>query len=109
MRHSALLCSWIQVDTNENNIRRVDLPSAYVSTLAGIAGSGGYADGVGNNAQFRFPIGVAINGAGTFALIVSYKAVAIIFCGSFSHGIRPLCRLIMLTMLYGTLILLRRQ
>jgi hypothetical protein len=35
-----------------------------VSTLAGLAGSSGSADGVGSRARFNFPTGVAVDGAG---------------------------------------------
>lgn len=45
-----------------------------VVTLAGGGGfggtTGGYADGAGTAALFNYPIGIAMNGAGAFAVVV---------------------------------------
>ncbi|MHB1922162.1 MAG: IPT/TIG domain-containing protein [Chitinophagaceae bacterium] len=43
-------------DINNNNIRKID-SLGQVSTMAG--GNPGYADGIGNQAQFNFPAGIA--------------------------------------------------
>ena len=62
---SALVC-----DTVNNLLRRIDLSTKTVYTVAGQTGSG-FSDGVGSNARFRGPKGVAINAGGTIALVVS--------------------------------------
>jgi hypothetical protein len=50
-------------DTNNHTIRKIT-PSGVVSTLAGLAGSIGSADGTGNAARFFQPYGVAVDSAG---------------------------------------------
>jgi sugar lactone lactonase YvrE len=50
-------------DTYNFTIRKIN-PSGLVSTLAGLAGSNGSANGVGNAARFDFPNGVAVDSAG---------------------------------------------
>ncbi len=50
-------------DSGNNTIRKVT-PSGVVTTLAGLAGSSGSADGTGNAARFNWPIGVAVDSAG---------------------------------------------
>ncbi|MGD1090033.1 MAG: serine/threonine-protein kinase, partial [Verrucomicrobiota bacterium] len=50
-------------DTANNTIRKIT-PNGVVSTLAGVSGSHGSADGVGNEAQFWAPFGIAVDGAG---------------------------------------------
>jgi sugar lactone lactonase YvrE len=50
-------------DDDNNTIRKVT-PDGVVTTLAGLAGSSGSADGTGTNAQFNFPDGVAVDSAG---------------------------------------------
>ena len=62
----------LQGDSSSHLVRRVDLASGGVTTLAGKAGSRGYADGLGTNAKFWNPYGVAIDNTGTFALVVSF-------------------------------------
>jgi DNA-binding beta-propeller fold protein YncE len=44
-------------------IRKVT-PAGEVTTLAGMAGSPGSANGTGNNARFNYPAGVAVDSAG---------------------------------------------
>lgn len=50
-------------DKVSNTIRKIT-PSGEVTTLAGTPGTTGHADGVGGNASFSSPIGVATDGAG---------------------------------------------
>src|SRR5439155_193118 len=50
-------------DTFNDTIRKVT-PGGAVTTLAGLAGSGGSADGSGSAARFYYPYGVAVDGAG---------------------------------------------
>jgi hypothetical protein len=50
-------------DSGNNTIRKVT-PAGVVTTLAGLAGSPGSADGTGSAAQFFNPVGVAVDSAG---------------------------------------------
>ena len=61
----------IVVDRLNNCVRRIDLSSVAVTTLAGNPVSRGFKDGFGTNAQFDSPGGVAIDPTGSYALVVS--------------------------------------
>jgi mucin-19 len=50
-------------DTGNNTIRKIS-PDAVVTTLAGLAGSSGSADGAGSAARFNAPWGVAVDRSG---------------------------------------------
>lgn len=50
-------------DTANNVIRKV-MPDGTVTTLAGLPAVGGSADGIGSQARFMAPFGVAVDGAG---------------------------------------------
>jgi len=50
-------------DTHNHTIRKIT-PAGVVSTLAGLAGSPGSADGTGSTARFEGPWGVAVDGSG---------------------------------------------
>ena len=50
-------------DSGNNTIRKVT-PDGVVTTLAGLAGSYGSTDGTGTAAEFSYPTGVAVDGAG---------------------------------------------
>jgi hypothetical protein len=63
--------AYLQTDQYNHLIRRIDLSSGAVTTLAGVAGTIGSTNGVGLAAYFNNPCGVAINAAGTAAIVVS--------------------------------------
>jgi hypothetical protein len=50
-------------DSGNHTIRKIT-PGGVVTTLAGLAGSSGSADGTGSAARFNFPVGVALDGSG---------------------------------------------
>ena len=50
-------------DTFNHTIRKIT-PAGVVSTLAGLAGSIGTANGTGSAARFNYPEGVAVDSAG---------------------------------------------
>lgn len=50
-------------DYGNSTIRKVS-PSGVVSTLAGLAGTTGSADGTGSSARFNYPFGIAVDSAG---------------------------------------------
>ena len=60
----------MQIDENSHLIRLLVVSSGVVSTLAGQAGSTGSTNGIGTNAMFRFPRGIVLDAAGTFAVVV---------------------------------------
>src|SRR5664280_2588201 len=51
-------------DTDNHTIRKVVAATGAVTTLAGLAGVSGSADGTGSDARFQNPSGVAVDGAG---------------------------------------------
>lgn len=50
-------------DTGNNTIRKIVISTQAVTTLAGVAGSVGTADGTGTTARFNYPTGIATDGA----------------------------------------------
>ena len=59
-------------DEGNNTIRKVT-PGGVVTTLAGLAGSSGSADGTGSAARFNMPYGVAVDSAGNVYVADSYN------------------------------------
>ncbi len=64
-------------DTGNHTIRRLDLASGALTTLAGQPRVSGTADGAGAQAQFSFPRGVAISPDGSFALVADSNSQTI--------------------------------
>jgi DNA-binding beta-propeller fold protein YncE len=60
-------------DTDNNAIRVIDLSSGQVTTLAGMPGVAGTADGTGTAAQFNHPKGLALDPSGTLYVIDAYN------------------------------------
>lgn len=66
----------LQADSYNHLLRRVNASSGLVTTLAGntsgVVGSNnkGHADGSGTAASFYYPEGVAVDGAGSVAVVV---------------------------------------
>ena len=61
----------MQADNSNHLIRYIILSSSVVSTLAGQAGITGSTNGVGTHVIFCYPRGIALDAAGTFAVVVS--------------------------------------
>lgn len=64
-------------DTGNHTIRRIDMATAAVTTLAGSPGVPGSTNGVGVNARFRYPRGVALSADGGSALVADFSNNAI--------------------------------
>lgn len=61
----------LQADSSNNLLRRIELMSGLVTTVAGSPTQAtGYADGAGTTATFNFPVGIAIDAMLTFAVVV---------------------------------------
>ena len=66
----------LQADSQNNLLRRVNLSSGLVTTLAGNTSgtvgmnNRGSANGVGTAASFFYPTGVCVDAAGTVAIVV---------------------------------------
>jgi sugar lactone lactonase YvrE len=57
-------CGNVYVGDYTNHLIRKITPSGYVTTLAGTAGTSGSSNGVGTNARFSSPTGVAVDSSG---------------------------------------------
>ena len=68
----------MQADGNNQLIRHIILSSGVVSTLAGQAESTGSTNGVATNARFYQPYGIALDAAGTFAVVVRREGRGVI-------------------------------
>ena len=58
------------VDTGNSTIRKIT-PAGVVTTLAGLAGNPGSADGTGSAARFNYPFGVAVD-SGAYVYVADY-------------------------------------
>jgi sugar lactone lactonase YvrE len=59
-----LLGNLFVADTFDTTVRRIDLATGAVTTLAGAANQNGFRDAVGADARFEFPMGVLSDGVG---------------------------------------------
>ncbi|MFN3564713.1 MAG: hypothetical protein ACK4V1_01840 [Burkholderiaceae bacterium] len=53
-------------DTNNHTIRKIAIGTGAVTTLAGQAGSSGFADGIGASARFSFPSAITTDGTSLY-------------------------------------------
>lgn len=60
----------MQGDGDNDMVRRIDVSSAVVTTIAGLPHLYGRADGSGTTARFDEPRGVSLSADGTFGLVV---------------------------------------
>lgn len=67
--HPHLATFVLQADSNNCAIRRVNISTGLVTTLAGSLLSSGHADGIGTAATFSYPWAVAIYANGSLATI----------------------------------------
>lgn len=67
----------VVADPTNNLIRKIFLPSATVTTLAGSLTGSGTSDGVGTLAAFNAPYGVAMDAAITFVIVVRKRGRAL--------------------------------
>lgn len=63
----------VYVSDGNNTIRKIT-PAAVVTTVAGVAGEGGWSNGPGNDARFHAPWSIAANGMGTIYVADSYNS-----------------------------------
>jgi hypothetical protein len=61
----------LQNEQNGHVIKSINLTSGAITLVAGRQGVGNFSDGIGTLATFYFPLGVAMNAAGTYAIVVS--------------------------------------
>lgn len=75
----------LQADETNHAIRRINLTSGLVVTIAGSpTRSRGFSDGAGTGALFALPWGIAMDGSATFAVVVSMSTTAL-------FALLPLC------------------
>jgi hypothetical protein len=79
------------VDKLNNVIRRIDLATSIVSTLAGRVGVSGSNNGLGTVATFNNPCGVNMDAVGSIALLVSSYFLDHFAVVSFQHTLVPFC------------------
>jgi hypothetical protein len=66
------MCLLAQTDYLYQLVRKINIASATVTTLAGQRGiSTPYLNGVGSDATFSYPVGIALDSAGDIAVVVS--------------------------------------
>jgi hypothetical protein len=63
------------VDTSNQTIRKLELATGKVTTLAGRVGKRGYKDGIGNDARFNIPQGIAIDGDNLYVTDVASNCI----------------------------------
>ena len=56
-------------DSGNNTIRKLEISTGVVTTIAGLAGSSGSSDGTGTSALFYYPQGITYDGAGNLYIV----------------------------------------
>ena len=69
-------------DTFNHVLRAVDTGTKEVTTVAGVKGTAGTADGTGTDAQFRFPYGLAISGTSLYVVDYMNHAIRVFHTGT---------------------------
>lgn len=80
-------------DSANHLLRNLDLDTATVTTLAGEPEMFGYSDGVGSAARFAYPIGVALDWDGGWALVIDYDGGAMRYVDMASNEVATLVSL----------------
>ncbi|MEI6703781.1 MAG: hypothetical protein WCL71_09655 [Deltaproteobacteria bacterium] len=62
-------------DKNNNTIRKVEITTGAVTTLAGTAGSSGSTDGTGTAAKFYYPFGITTDGTNLYVVDTSNNTI----------------------------------
>ena len=65
-------------DGYSGTIRKIDIATAEVTTLAGLSGDQSYADGVGSDARFDYPFGIVTDGTHVFVTDISSATIRMI-------------------------------
>lgn len=63
------------VDSRNSTLRKVEIATGQVSTLAGRAGKAGFADGTGQAAQFFYPEGISTDGTHLYVTDTQNQAI----------------------------------
>ena len=62
------------LDQDNDLVRRIDVSTGIVTTVAGQYRLGGSSDGLGSNAQFDEPCGISLDATGTIGYLVRRAA-----------------------------------
>jgi DNA-binding beta-propeller fold protein YncE len=77
-------------DTGNHTIRKIDLATADVTTLAGLADAPGSADGIGGSARFQQPMGIVSAPTGSLIYVADYVNNTIRTVNKFTREVKTL-------------------